>query len=184
MSMHASEQVSDRGTGGALFASILMIIGGVMGAFQGIAGITKSTFFVVPADYWITVNTTAWGWTHLVVGLVLVAAGFGVMTGDRRGLGRGELPVHPDPAVHLTRPDRHQRLDHPLPGCAQARATDDLPQPWHHHGQRAVAPDHEQRQLGPVLAAGRSSRNSSCDPHEFTVEPLLPTNGRRHGPWG
>jgi hypothetical protein len=81
MSMHASEQVSDRGTGGALFASILMIIGGVMGAFQGIAGITKSTFFVVPADYWITVNTTAWGWTHLVVGLVLVAAGFGVMTG-------------------------------------------------------------------------------------------------------
>jgi len=79
--MHASEQVSDRGTGGALFASILMIIGGVMGAFQGIAGITKSTFFVVPADYWITVNTTAWGWTHLVVGLVLVAAGFGVMTG-------------------------------------------------------------------------------------------------------
>jgi len=81
MSMHASEQVSDRGTGGALFASILMIIGGVMGAFQGIAGITKGTFFVVPADYWITVNTTAWGWTHLVVGLVLVAAGFGVMTG-------------------------------------------------------------------------------------------------------
>ena len=81
MSMHASEQVSDRGTGGALFASILMTIGGVMGAFQGIAGITKSTFFVVPADYWITVNTTAWGWTHLVVGLVLVAAGFGVMTG-------------------------------------------------------------------------------------------------------
>jgi len=81
MSMHASEQVSERGTGGALFASILMIVGGVMGAFQGIAGITKSTFFVVPADYWITVNTTAWGWTHLVVGLVLVAAGVGVMTG-------------------------------------------------------------------------------------------------------
>ena len=81
MSMHASEHVSERGTAGALVASILMMIGGVMGAFQGIAGITKSTFFVVPAEYWITVNTTAWGWTHLVVGLVLVAAGFGVMTG-------------------------------------------------------------------------------------------------------
>ena len=81
MSMHASGHVSERGTGGALFASILMIIGGVMGAFQGIAGITKNTFFVVPSDYWITVNNTAWGWTHLVVGLILVAAGFGVMTG-------------------------------------------------------------------------------------------------------
>jgi len=81
VSMQISERVSERGTGGALFASILMILGGVMGAFQGIAGITKSAFFVVPAEYWITASSTAWGWTHLVVGLVLVAAGVGVMAG-------------------------------------------------------------------------------------------------------
>jgi hypothetical protein len=81
MSMHASEQVSERGAGGALFASILMIVGGVMGVFQGLAGITKSTFYVVPPDYWITFNNVAWGWTHLLVGVILVAAGCGVMTG-------------------------------------------------------------------------------------------------------
>jgi hypothetical protein len=81
MSMHASERVSERGTGGALFASLLMIIGGMMGALQGIAGITKGSFFIVPADYWITVSSTTWGWTHLVVGVILIAAGVAVMTG-------------------------------------------------------------------------------------------------------
>lgn len=81
MSMHASEQVSERGSGGALFASLLMIIGGTMGALQGIAGISKGSFYLVPADYWITVSTTTWGWTHLVIGVVLIAAGLGVMTG-------------------------------------------------------------------------------------------------------
>jgi hypothetical protein len=80
MSMHASERISERGTGGALFASILMIVGGAMGALQGIAGITRSAFFVVPQDYWITASTTAWGWAHLLVGVVLIAAGFGIMT--------------------------------------------------------------------------------------------------------
>jgi hypothetical protein len=80
MSMHASERISERGAGGALFASILMMVGGAMSALQGIAGITKSTFFVVPADYWITINTTAWGWIHLGVGVILVAAGLGILT--------------------------------------------------------------------------------------------------------
>ena len=81
MSMHASEQVSDRGTGGALFAAVLMMIGGTMDALQGVAGIAKGTFYVVPANYWVTLNAATWGWIHLTIGLVLVAAGFGVMTG-------------------------------------------------------------------------------------------------------
>jgi len=81
MSMHASEQVSARGTGGAIFASVLMIIGGVMAALEGLAGIVKGTFYVVPTDYWVTVNAATWGWTHLIIGLVLLAAGVGVLTG-------------------------------------------------------------------------------------------------------
>jgi hypothetical protein len=81
MSMHASEQMSERGTGGAFFAAVLMIIGGAMSALQGLAGILKGTYYVVPADYWITLNVATWGWTHLAVGLFLAAAGFGVMSG-------------------------------------------------------------------------------------------------------
>lgn len=81
MSMHASEQISERGTGGAFLAAVLMIIGGAMGALMGVAGILKDAFYTVPANYWITFDSTTWSWIHVGVGLVLVAAGFGVMSG-------------------------------------------------------------------------------------------------------
>lgn len=80
--MHPSERVSDRGAGGALFASVVMIVGGVMAALQGVAGILKDgVYFVRPADYWITISSASWGWTHLAAGLLLVAAGIGVLSG-------------------------------------------------------------------------------------------------------
>ena len=81
MSMHASEKVSERGTGGAFLASVLMIVGGAMAVLMGVAGILKDAFYVIPAEYWITFNTATWGWIHVGVGAVLLAAGLGVMTG-------------------------------------------------------------------------------------------------------
>jgi hypothetical protein len=81
MSMHASEKVSERGTGGAFLASVLMIVGGAMAVLMGLAGILKDAFYVIPANYWITFDTTTWGWINLGVGAVLIAAGLGVMTG-------------------------------------------------------------------------------------------------------
>ena len=81
MSMHASEKVSERGTGGAFFASVLMIIGGAMAVLMGVAGILKDAFYVIPANYWITFNSATWGWIFVGYGAVLLAAGLGVMTG-------------------------------------------------------------------------------------------------------
>jgi hypothetical protein len=73
--------VSERGTGGALFAATLMIIGGCFGIFQGIALIARGTFYVQPANYWISTNAATWGWVHLFIGLLVLAAGFGVISG-------------------------------------------------------------------------------------------------------
>lgn len=70
---------SERGTGGAMFAAALMIIGGCFGALQGIAYIAKGSFFVKPANYWITTNATTWGWWHLGIGAVVAVAGVGVI---------------------------------------------------------------------------------------------------------
>jgi hypothetical protein len=81
MSMHASERVSETGTGRTFFASMLMMIGGAMAACVGLAGIVKEAFYVITPNYWITINVTAWGWTFLVLGIVGIAAGLGVMTG-------------------------------------------------------------------------------------------------------
>jgi hypothetical protein len=72
--------ISERGTGGAMFAAVLMIIGGFFGVLQGIAFIAKGSFYVQPANYWINTSATTWGWWLLIVGVVVAAAGFGVMS--------------------------------------------------------------------------------------------------------
>lgn len=69
-------------TGWVLFGSMMMIL---LGSFQAIAGLVAlfddgyylvgSNGLVVDVDY------TAWGWVHLIVGLVAVAAGFGLASG-------------------------------------------------------------------------------------------------------
>lgn len=73
--------VSPRGTGGALFAATLMIIAGVLGSLQGISLIAKGDYYVQPAGYWINTEASTWGWWHLIVGLIVLAAGFGVISG-------------------------------------------------------------------------------------------------------
>jgi len=78
--MQMTQQVSDRGVGGASFAAILMIIGGGFGILQGIALIAKGTFYVQPANYWISTGASTWGWWLLIVGVVVLAAGFGVLS--------------------------------------------------------------------------------------------------------
>ena len=73
--------VSERGTGGAVFAAVLMIMGGFFGMLQGIALLAKGTFYVQPANYWIDTSASTWGWTTLITGVVVLAAGFGVLSG-------------------------------------------------------------------------------------------------------
>jgi hypothetical protein len=41
-----SQSVSVRGTGGAVFAGILLIIGGVLWMLQGLAGIVRGTSYI------------------------------------------------------------------------------------------------------------------------------------------
>ena len=76
-----SYEVSDRGTAGAMFAAVFMIIAGCFGLLQGIALIAKGTFYVQPENYWVTTSASTWGWWLLLVGLVVIAAGFGVVSG-------------------------------------------------------------------------------------------------------
>ncbi|HVN11602.1 MAG TPA: hypothetical protein VMT69_05885 [Kineosporiaceae bacterium] len=73
--------VSERGTGGAVFAAVLMIIGGCMGMLQGIALLAKGTYYVQPVNYWINTGASTWGWIMMIAGLVVLAAGFGVIAG-------------------------------------------------------------------------------------------------------
>jgi hypothetical protein len=68
-------------TGGLVFAAVMMIIVGLYQAFMGIAAIAKDSFFVIAPNYLYDVDTTAWGWIHLLLGILIVLAGFFLFRG-------------------------------------------------------------------------------------------------------
>jgi ABC-type uncharacterized transport system permease subunit len=76
-----SEEVSERGTGGAIFAGTLLIIASSLWILEGLAGIVRGTSYIESANYWITTSASTWGWIHLVGGLIGLAAGFGIFSG-------------------------------------------------------------------------------------------------------
>ena len=77
-----SEQRSGVAVGFTAFAGVIM---GVAGFFQMIAGfgaILEDKVYAVGQDYVFSFDVTAWGWIHLLIGLVLVASGVGVFYGS------------------------------------------------------------------------------------------------------
>jgi hypothetical protein len=64
-----------------MFAAFVMITIGFFQAMQGLAAIIKGDFFVVGAEYLYEFDVSAWGWIHLLVGVVVFLAGFGLFAG-------------------------------------------------------------------------------------------------------
>jgi hypothetical protein len=76
---HAREQqVSGGALGGVIFAACILTL---IGAFQIIAGLTAiidDEFYVVLPNYTFNLDTTAWGWIHLLLGLLVLLTGLGL----------------------------------------------------------------------------------------------------------
>ncbi|MFJ1709092.1 hypothetical protein [Kitasatospora sp. NPDC088346] len=68
-------------TGWTVFAAVLMIFGGAMAIFEGIAAIAKDDLIVVTRNYAYKMNTTGWGWIHLILGIIIVLAGVALFSG-------------------------------------------------------------------------------------------------------
>ena len=75
------QDVSPAKVGWTVFAATMMIIIGLADVFYGIAAIAKDNYFVVSTNYLYKFNTTAWGWIHLVLGLLVLVAGFALFSG-------------------------------------------------------------------------------------------------------
>jgi hypothetical protein len=67
--------------GGLIFAGTLMMLIGVYQFFLGIAAILQDDIFVAGPNYTYRVDTTAWGWIHLGIGVLCAVAGFFLFTG-------------------------------------------------------------------------------------------------------
>ena len=66
----------------SIFAAVMMGLLGIWWVILGISGIAKDDLFVVTAKYAFKFNVTTWGWIHLVLGLIALAAGFGLLVGQ------------------------------------------------------------------------------------------------------
>ena len=78
----SSEPVSGWAVGGVLFAGILMIVIGIFEAISGLAAILENgSFFVVSENYAFEVDVTAWGWIHVILGIVVGLAGLYLLFG-------------------------------------------------------------------------------------------------------
>ncbi|MGW0863426.1 DUF7144 family membrane protein [Streptomyces sp. NPDC002611] len=67
--------------GGLTLGGTLMVVYGLFAVFQGIAAIANDEVYTSFGEYVFAFDLTAWGWIHLVVGVLVVLAGFGLFTG-------------------------------------------------------------------------------------------------------
>ena len=77
----AQGEPSGAAVGFILFAAIMMIMAGVFQALQGLVGIFENEFYVPTRNYTFQFDATTWGWTHLLLGLLVAFAGWGLLSG-------------------------------------------------------------------------------------------------------
>jgi hypothetical protein len=85
MAQYESDQdrapLSGWAVGGVAFAASMMLVIGIFQIINGLAAILNDDFFVRVADYSFDLNITAWGWIHLLLGILVLLAGFALFAG-------------------------------------------------------------------------------------------------------
>ena len=77
----ADRETSGTAVGFILFAAIMMLMVGSFQALQGLIGIFENEFYVATRNYLFQFDATTWGWIHLLVGLLVAFAGWGLLSG-------------------------------------------------------------------------------------------------------
>ena len=78
----SDNQVSGAAIGWSAFAAFMLMMLGIFQALAGIAAIANDELFAVTQDYVIKLDTTQWGWVHLIIGILVFLAGLGIFSGN------------------------------------------------------------------------------------------------------
>jgi len=68
-----------------VFAGVMMIMAGGFQTLTGLVALFEDEFFVATRNYLVEFDATRWGWIHLLLGLMVLFAGFAVMAGKTWG---------------------------------------------------------------------------------------------------
>ena len=72
--------------GWIVFAGVFMIVAGVLGAIEGLAGILRDeSYFFVPDEGLLVFDLTTWGWIHLILGIAMAVVGYLLIQGSTVG---------------------------------------------------------------------------------------------------
>jgi hypothetical protein len=70
-------------TGWVVFASVMMVLLGMFQAIQGFVAIFDDGYYrVTESGLVVNVDYTVWGWTHLLLGALILVSGIGVLAGN------------------------------------------------------------------------------------------------------
>ena len=69
-------QPSGWAIGGITFAATMLVVIGIFQIIAGLAAIFDDDFYVVTQNYAFDLDVSAWGWIHLIVGILLVVTGY------------------------------------------------------------------------------------------------------------
>ena len=77
----AEKQPSGWAIGWTAFAGFMMIMMGGWWIIGGIVAILNNQFYVVTQNWIFQFDVTTWGWVHLIIGIVILLAGFSLFSG-------------------------------------------------------------------------------------------------------
>jgi hypothetical protein len=80
--MRDGEDISGSAVGFTVFAAVMMIMVGVWQALAGLIAIFENEFYVATRNYLFELDATTWGWIHLLLGVIVAFAGWGLLSGQ------------------------------------------------------------------------------------------------------
>jgi hypothetical protein len=87
---YTSRRAADTGGGFvtdlvSMLAGVLLIIAACFSMLQGAAAIANGDIYAAGSDYLFQFNMTAWGWVHLVIGVLCLIVAIGILRGTSWG---------------------------------------------------------------------------------------------------
>jgi len=76
------DEVSGWAVGGVVFAATVLMLIGIFQVIAGLVAIFDDDFYVVTRNYTFDLDVTAWGWIHVIIGILLVIVAYGLFTGS------------------------------------------------------------------------------------------------------
>jgi hypothetical protein len=71
--------ISGWAAGGIVFAATMLIIIGTFHAITGLVAVIDDEFYVVGPQYTFELDTTAWGWIHMLLGALVATCGWALL---------------------------------------------------------------------------------------------------------